>query len=380
MIKVANFIEDGRIAGPQKRIALIANELKQYGFETTVIIPDRESRELSRHYEYMGVMFFPLRINRPAREFKSLMKYLYYFPGEILSIIRHLKSSQYSLIHVSGGAWQIKGVLAGWIAGIPVIWHLNDTSVPKLVFFIFRVLSNLASAFFVSAERVREYYFSDEFQIKKPIFIIRPPVDTEKYKRTSRELVDFCISGITKPIVMSVANVNPNKGIEVLISAAILLREKGVRYSTVIVGPIYDSQQDYFVSLKKKLQENCLDGYFHFIGAVSSMPSMLMSADVLVCSSYNESGPMAIFEGMSMECPIVCTDVGDMSQLIINGFSGYIVRPGDYEAMANRIQTLLSSNSLRLNMGGLARQSAVKNFDVRDIGKKTAQAYATLIR
>ena len=69
------------------------------------------------------------------------------FPFEVLMLSRLLKKNGFDIVHVSGGSWQFKGILAAKLADIKIIWELNDTYVPFIIRVIFFFLSKLANSF-----------------------------------------------------------------------------------------------------------------------------------------------------------------------------------------------------------------------------------------
>jgi len=61
-------------------------------------------------------------------------------------------------VHASGGSWQYKAVIAARLAGIPSVWHINDTFVPRWLKIVFRFVQPLPSGFIFASHRSREYY------------------------------------------------------------------------------------------------------------------------------------------------------------------------------------------------------------------------------
>lgn len=66
---------------------------------------------------------------------------------------------------------------------------------------------------------------------------------------------------------------------------------------------------------------------------------------MLVLPSYNEGLPVSILEAISYGMPVVATCVGDISAAIIDGENGYLVEPGDVDALANSIYKLISEKA-----------------------------------
>ena len=71
---------------------------------------------------------------------------------------------------------------------------------------------------------------------------------------------------------------------------------------------------------------------------------------------------MAVIEAMAAGKPVVATRVGGVPDLVADGETGFLVPPGDHEAMAGRLGDLLDDAGLRRRMGDRARQIARERF------------------
>jgi len=377
-ISVANVIEEGRWGGPQKRICLVAEALKAYDVKTTIFFPRYDSDIFKQALEKADLDYESLMLHRLGRGLVTLALYTLTFIPEIILLYRKLRKGQFDIVHVSGGAWQIKGIIAAKLAGLPVIWHLNDTSMPDVLVMLFRRLGKLASGFFYAAIKTQNYYLQFDALSGYPGYLVPAPVDTVKYNPDSVSPDSLTIS-YPGPRLITVCSVNPIKGIEVLIDAVNILRQQSLSFSLLIIGPIHSSQSNYYDSLCKKILSLGLDQEVHFLGAKSNIAEQLSSADIYICSSHAEASPLSVWEAMSMELPVVSTDVGDVSQYIDSGKNGVLVSPGDAISLAKELQKLMKDSDLRNRLGHLARQTVCQYLDTTVIAEITAKAYRDVL-
>lgn len=373
-MKVANIIEEGRWGGPQKRITMIAKELKDYDIQTIVLLPSNDSEIFRSALNRASITWKALPLHRLERDWRSLIIYALTFFVDIYHVWRVLRNEKFDLLHVSGGSWQIKGPIAGRLAGIPVIWHLNDTQVPKLLELLFYLLSPLAKAFIVTSDRVRNYYLTGKYFRDKPIFSLQAPVDVYLYDR-ERARKSSLISAYQGIRIVAVANVSPIKGFETLIEAIALSKKQFAELHLFIVGAFHRSQTKYVEWLHKLSESLNVKSDITFLGYQDEIPEILAACDIFVCSSVSESGPMSVWEAMAMGCAIISTDVGDVATYINNGENGFIVPVGNAQAMSSAICRLSKDRELREIFGKKARQIACCELDVRVIAKKTSEAY-----
>lgn len=370
-MNVANIIEDGRLAGPQVRICTITPKLTK-NISTTVFVPASNSKEFIQFCKKNSINLRIIPLTCITKNWKSLIQYLSLFIIEIFIIVYYLKKDKIDLVHVSGGSWQIKGVIAAKIANIKSIWHLNDTYMPNIILFIFKFLSTLTDGYIFASNASKKYY-RPYLSSPKPSFIIPAPVDTEKFSPSSN-------SKTTKPgnlCIGTIANINPNKDIETFIRSYSIACKKIKNLRLVIVGPIYESQKKYFsnlITLCNRLDINLKC----FIGGVNDVKSILEEIDVYVCTSKSESSPTAVWEAMSMKKPVISTNVGDVPLYINHDRNGFIVEVGDFKMIASRLIELMRNPHKIEKFGNISRNECLRKLDVKIIAEYYNEAYSKM--
>jgi glycosyltransferase involved in cell wall biosynthesis len=103
-----------------------------------------------------------------------------------------------------------------------------------------------------------------------------------------------------------------------------------------------------------------------FAGAVkdfSRMPAYYRAADAYFHPSRADTAPYSVLEAMACGLPVVSTSVGGIQEQVEDGRSGYLVAPGDSQAMAARLGALLADPRKAAAMGKRGRARVVKLFD-----------------
>ncbi len=109
--------------------------------------------------------------------------------------------------------------------------------------------------------------------------------------------------------------------------------------------------------MKKKLEELAkrlgIEEDVLFVGEVkrSDISYYFAACDVFVIPSLSEGMPNAALEAMACAKPIVATNVGGLPEIVIDGVNGFLVKPKDPEALAEKICILLDNEEMRLKMG-----------------------------
>src|SRR6056297_623058 len=156
-MRVANVIEEGKLGGPQVRMVRVAAALRGRA-ETLIVMPRANSGPFREMCAAHGVPYRVLPLTRITKEWRAALAYVLFSPWEVWCLARLFRRERVDLVHASGGSWQVKAVIAARLAGIPAVWHLNDTFTPGWVRRLFRLVAPLASGFIFASHRSQDYY------------------------------------------------------------------------------------------------------------------------------------------------------------------------------------------------------------------------------
>lgn len=170
-----------------------------------------------------------------------------------------------------------------------------------------------------------------------------------------------------------------------------LIKRKGVADLLSVVKKINDENSGSFElwiagageeekSLKKFSKENGMDKYVKFCGwiGVNDKPKLLNDTDALVLPSYNEGLPIAILEAMSYGLPIICTDVGSISEAVFEGENGYLFKPGNKDKLEHDLKKLVFNENIWKKMSEKSRKIVEKQFSETGYFKKIEEIYRTI--
>ena len=129
--------------------------------------------------------------------------------------------------------------------------------------------------------------------------------------------------------IITVANFQPAKGQEVLLESLKWITIP-VHLTLVGDGPLLKNCQNIYKNVHGKVD---------FVGAVphDKIPDLLLKHDLFCMPSHSEGFPSAPIEAMACGLPVVGTNVGGISEIIIDGFNGYLCKPQSPEDLAEKI-------------------------------------------
>jgi glycosyltransferase involved in cell wall biosynthesis len=151
-----------------------------------------------------------------------------------------------------------------------------------------------------------------------------------------------------RPVVLAVGRLSPEKGIDVLLRAV-----EGLDLDVVVAGVGPEEQR-----LRAAAGENV-----RFLGQVerNDLPSLYANADILAMPSRSDPWGMVLNEAALSGLPLVSTTAaGAAHELIEDGANGYVVSPGDTDALHNALSKLVDDDGLRHAMGARSRELALR--------------------
>ena len=112
-----------------------------------------------------------------------------------------------------------------------------------------------------------------------------------------------------------------------------------------------------------------------FLGDRFDIAEILSSSHVFALASKWEGFPLSILEAMRAGLPVIASNVGGISEAVIDGKTGFLVERGDVSAFRSRLHSLLDEPSLRRQMGAAGRQRYENAFTLDHMLRKTLAIY-----
>ncbi len=170
----------------------------------------------------------------------------------------------------------------------------------------------------------------------------------------------------TPPVILFVGMLSRGKGILTLLDACSRLHAGNVSFSLRLVGGFESAPIE--TEVRQALTAAGLSGHVVLVGVATGDAKWreYASAD-LFCypSSYQAEGlPVAVLEAMQFQLPVVASRWRGLQSQVRDGETGFLVEPGDAQALTDRLRRLLEAAELRRAMGARARERFVAEYTV----------------
>lgn len=364
-MKVLSIIHYAFFGGPHNRNTLLNPVLNEKGVDITVLLPD----EKGNAYDIMmskgvNVIKMPLQRFRSTISLKVHFTFFLFFFKEINNLKKYIINNGIDVVLVNGLA-NPHGAIAAKLAGVPIVWQILDTRTPRPLSYCMMILARCFSSVIMSTGiKVAEMHpFTNGLNERLVNFY--PPVDTSKFvfdnsaRKIIRKELSIPEDGF---LVATVGNLNSQKGHEFFIQAAKIVDEyaqkNDIRVYFIIFGTAIPTHEAYLNKLESLIESSKFSGVekFRIMSPKYEVCKLLSSFDIFVQASVpnSEGIPTAILEAISCRLPIVSSDVGSISEVVLSGKNGVLTPSKDFSKMATEIIKLLNDPNKREEMSKYA--------------------------
>jgi glycosyltransferase involved in cell wall biosynthesis len=300
-------------------------------------------------------------------------------------LVGYCRRHKIDLIHSHLFGANLYSCLAGAILRLPVVATFHNElffrgqSERYLTIKSF-IIRNFASQLVFVAEYMKEDYSTYLKMSEDKMLTVYNGADLTEYIDKNEISAIKTELGIKDGdlIVGHVANFRAPKGHHYLVEAASLVCRRVPRAKFLLIGDPGNG------AIKKDIEdfiaESGLEGNILILGFRNNVNMLLQIMDIFVLSSTTEGLPVSVIEAMASSKPVVATNVGGLPEIVIHRQSGYLVEPGNAEALAEKTLILLDDEALRERMGRVGRKSVEEKFSLRVMVNKYQNLYGELIQ
>ena len=289
--------------------------------------------------------------------------------GAAFFMRRLIREQGLSIVHSNTTA-VLAGALAARLAGVPHVWHVHEiTTRPRwFAWLMAQCVGRLSQrAVFVSAA-TRDHLCALSPRVRSKAVVIHNGIDTARaldgqrgvLRRECGWMESHCIVGM-------VGRINWWKGQGVLLDCAARLLPTDASLRFLMVGGTFDGDNRVRDALLAAVAQQGLGGRVVLQDFREDVGNVLADIDIFVLPSTEpDPFPTVVLEAMAAGKPVVAFGHGGVCEMVEDGVSGILCRPGSADAMAGAIARLAAAPGLRAQMGRVGRDRLQRLF-TRDV-------------
>jgi len=307
-----------------------------------------------------------------------------FYPNSLRQMIRlafFMRREKVKILHTQDLYSHLVGVPAAVLAGVPVITNRLDLghTLNRSHRCALKLLSIGITKAMANSQGVQRMLIDSEKMDPRKIELIYNGVDMDRFRfaaapsplRRESLLPEFRPDD--RPIGV-LANLWPIKGHHILLEAAVRVVAYFPKVKFVLIGTGVRRAE-----LEARARALSIEKHVLFLGSRQDVPDILSCMEISVLPSLGEGFSNAILESMAAALPMVATDVGGNREAIIDGETGFIVPPGDPDALADRLIRLLEDPALGKKMGRAGRQRIENYFTLDRMVRETERFYDEIL-
>jgi len=351
------------MGGMEVKIYEVSKGLVRRGHQVTLLTIQRDPKT-KKHELIQGIDVYRFKLTG-----------LFVLPRFLHLVI----TRKVSLIHIHF-MWRtgLLCALVGRLLGKPTILGLAGSDVyhplirPKFLSpFYLKIVKTIINLLITTSEDLKKKALKNGFPPR--IISIPQGVDLERFNfKIEREKAREQLGVTNEPLVLSVAQLIPRKGLTYLIRAVpeVLKSIPNVKFIIAGEGPEHPK-------LEEEIKQLGVGNAVKLLGGASydMVPRLYAAADVFVLPTLYDAMPHAIYEAMAMAKPVIATRVGGIPEVINNGSDGLLVEAMKPDEIAKAIITLLKNRELTIRLGENALKKIKNMYTWEKIVQRYEQVY-----
>lgn len=298
-----------------------------------------------------------------SRRWRDVLGTLRRIPFYVFTIAKIILKYKIDVVY-SNTVASLSGGVAARLTGKPHIWHIrekinlnskNNPIIPEYI--IYKAVSLFSTILVTNTHHMKEVLSKG---IRKHINVVHNGVDLRRFSAPVKPFFRSEI-GIKKstPLIAIIGSVSTNKGQDIFIEAAKMIKKKILDTAFVIVG---SGSPQFIDQLKEDVTNAGMQKDIHFLGWRADVDKILAEIDLLILASEHEPFGKVIIEAMAAGKPVVATRSGGPEEIIVHECTGLLVPVSDAGAMAEATLRILKNEALAKTYGTEGRKRVHQLF------------------
>jgi len=330
------------LGGSERQLAEIAKNLDRSRFEPHVGF-FRPGGLRAKELELAGVP----AIQFPLHSFKSLEVL-----GAAQSLVRFIRKRKIQLVHTFDYPLTVFAAPVARLLSSAVVvssQRAHRELIPRPYFRMVRWTDRIVDAIVVNCDFVQRHLERDEGVPSQKIRLCPNTIDVDEFSPADNFSPGALASNSL--VIGTVCALRPEKDLTTLLSAFARVRHLCSGLKLVVVGSGVMSEP-----LQSQAKALGIEAVCEFVPATAKVAVRLRTIDIFVLPSRSEALSNSLMEAMACGCCPVASNIGGNPELVRNGETGFLFKPGDVDGLSALLTWLILDAALRQRLAAAAQK------------------------
>jgi glycosyltransferase involved in cell wall biosynthesis len=340
-----------------KDIESLAQRFSQQGHEVTLLSQSIEGR-LHHSFVSMGMKAYSLVVSNRIQ--------VIWLARSISNVLTYCKANKIDLLFSHLEPTNLVSVIGQYFMKTRVVIYRHHVDLAQLKGFdkswSYRLTYSLAKEIVSVSVAGKQYMINQEGVSEKKIRVIELGYDFTLFEKPDASKIENIQSSCHNQLILVTAGaLESYKRPEISIEIVNRANKIGVKSHLIFLGT-----GSLEMNLKQVVIQMGLSDQVHFMGYVESVMDYLHAADWLIHPSISESSCVVVKEAALAELPaMVCKDVGDFDEYMIDSVNGVILDRGDFiDEAVNHLEKYQTLRNTYKQMGKVLKNEIINRFSI----------------
>jgi glycosyltransferase involved in cell wall biosynthesis len=371
-MKVLHLINTLSAGGAELHLLALCRQLKRRGVDVVVACLRehvKDSRSLRGDFANEGIRMVALEANG-RYDLRSISRFATLVAKERPSILHtHLPRADLAAV--------FRRVFDSSVPWVCSVHDIHDKSWSgRWTLPLFNFIWRRADRVIAISHAVKDWLVAERSVPSHKISVIHYGIDPEPFFRPQADLRrEWGFEG--KSIIGAIGRLEPRKGHDCLIHAMPEIKKAVPNAVLVIAG---HDPWGYGNELHELIDSLALNHQVRLVGFQSDVTSFLNALDIFAFATHSEGFGQVVIEAMAAGKPTVVSKIPPLTEIVVDGETGTLVKPDSAEAFAYAIGQLLLNRNKSQAMGDRGKVRVVSQFSSDRMCEQTLSVYEDLLR
>jgi glycosyltransferase involved in cell wall biosynthesis len=366
MINILFIHQSAELYGSDKTLLLLLKHIDKTRFYPIVVLPNEGPLKSELDKENIKVVIAPvLKVYRKMFTPQNILKFVKDIKKGVDALDILNKHHHFDIVY-SNTLAVLLGIIYAKKRKIKHLWHVHEIIVhPKVIASIFpKILMRYSNLVICNSNATQNNLTVRIPELKLKTKVIYNGVELNSENKAVAQKTDFGFNE-TDIIITLVGRISRLKGHKLLLDVFTNHLIKNENIKLLFVGSPVEGQEQYLDEIQNSINRNKLQTKVKTLPFLNDLNGIWSITDIAIMPSTEaESFGLVAVEAMLAKKPVVGSNLGGLSEIVINNETGLLFDPNSKEALLEALFKLIESPSLRSEFGEKGYERAIKEFSI----------------